>query len=893
MRRISRIKGLRRAFRLPWSSRARVAKEVDAELRFHLDMKAQELISAGVAPGDAERQARAEFGDLDYTRRFMQRTDGGRMAKERRAELGEELRQDVRFSLRQLRRNPAFTAVALLTLALGIGANTAIFSVVRGVLLRDLPYAEPDRLMRVFSTFGGDQSSVSPADFNDWTRQAKAFSELAASYGSTVNLTGSGTAERFTQARVSANAFHVLGVRPLVGRAFLPGEDAEGAPRVAVLSEGLWRRRFGGDPTIVGTRITLDGYPTEVVGVAPATMRYPGTVDLWLTTRFTSRELSDSGRGARWIDVIGRLAPGVSVEQARAEMAAIAKRLEGQDPRHNTGYGTDLVPLRDEMVGDVRTPLIVLLVAVGFVMLIACANVASLMLGRTAAREAELAVRTALGAGRGRLVRQLLTESTCLALVGGALGLALAVGGTRLLLALAPTDIPRLYDVRVDAPVLTFTLGVTLVAAILFGSVPALQVSAGRIALSLREGNRGSRTRPGTSRARSALVIAEITLALMLLAGAGLLLKSFARLSEVEPGFQPARVASFTVTLSPVKYEKLEQQRAFGAALLDEVRRIPGVDSAGLAFGLPLSGSSFSISFTVTGRPEPEPNAEPSAQLRVVSPGYFGAMGIPIKRGRTIAATDRPGGPRALVISEETARRHFPGEDPVGKRVEFGWSRDGERLAGEIVGVVGDVRQHSLRGDVTRHAYVGFDQWPIDELTVVMRTRGDPAVALRAAQGAVAALDRDLPVYDLMTLEHMVDQSLGQPKFYLLLLSGFAVLAAVLAAVGIYGVMAYTVQQRTREIGIRMALGASQERVVTMVVRRGLTLAVGGIALGTVGAYAVTRVLRSLLYGVSERDPVTFAAVAVLLGGVALAASWIPARRAAHVDPLAAMRMEG
>ncbi len=888
-----RIKGLRRAFRLPWSTRARVDQEVDEELRFHLDMAAEELIAAGMSPDQAHHRAWAQFGDLDFTRRYMRRADGGRMARERRAEIGDELRQDIRFSLRQLRRNPAFTTIALLTLALGIGANTAIFSVVRGVLLRDLPYAEPERLLRVFSTFKGNETAVSPADFNDWSRETKALSGLVASAQSTVNLTGSGVAERFTQARVTANAFQVLGVRPLLGRAFVPGEDGEGAPRVAVLGEGLWRRRFGSDSAIIGTRITLDGYPTEVIGVAPASMRYPGRVDLWLTTRFSRRELSDSGRGARWIEVIGRLAPGVSLQQAEIELAAIAKRLEAQDPHHNTGYGTKLVPLRDDIVGGVRTPLIVLLAAVGFVMLIACANVASLMLGRTAAREAELAVRTALGAGRGRLIRQLLTESTCLAVAGGALGLVLAVWGTRLLVALAPSDIPRLYEVRVDTPVLLFTLATTAVAALLFGSIPALHASAGRVALSLREGNRGSRGRPGSSSARSALVIAEMTLALMLLAGAGLLLKSFARLRDVEPGFEPSRVATFTVSLSPVKYETLEQQRAFGAALLDEVRRIPGVDSVGLAFGLPLSGMSFSISFTVNGRPAPPPNAHPSAQLRVVSPGYFGAMGIPLERGRTIAAIDQAGGPRAFVISEETALRFFPGEDPIGKRVEFGWSRDGTRLAGEIVGIVGDVRQHSLRGDVTPHAYVAFDQWPIEELTVVMRTRGDPAVALRAAQNAVAALDRDLPIYDATTLEHMVDQSLGQPKFYLLLLTVFAGLAVVLAAVGIYGVMAYTVQQRAREIGIRMALGASQERVVTMVVRRGLLLALAGIALGTAGAYAVTRVLRSLLYGVSERDPLTFAAVALLLGGVALIASWIPARRAARVDPLAAMRTEG
>jgi predicted permease len=891
---MARINGIRRAFRLPWSSRARVTREVEDELRFHLEMKAQELIDAGTPPDEAYDQARAQFGDLERTRRYMNRTDQSRMATERRAELSDELRQDVRFAFRQLRRSPAFTAIAILTLALGVGANTAIFSVVRGVLLRELPYTEADRLLRLFSTMNGRQTSVSPADFTDWRRDSKTFSALAASYESTVNLTGSGAAERFTQARVTANLFGVLGVRPVLGRTFVAGEDAEDAPRVVVLSDGLWRSRFGADPDIVGRSLTLDGFPTVVIGVAPASMRYPVPVDMWLTTRFAQSDLAESSRGARWIDVIGRLAPGASAEQAKGELATIARRLELHDPKHNTDVGTRVVPLQEQMVGTVRTPLIVVLAAVGLVMLIACANVASLLLGRTAARDGELAVRTALGAGRGRLVRQLLTESVCLALIGGAAGLALALWGTRLLVSLAPADIPRLYDVRIDGPVLLFTLGVTVVAALVFGSIPALHASGAQLASRLRDGNRGSRTRPGSARARGALVIGEMALAIMLLAGAGLLLRSLSRLRDVNPGFEPARVSTFTVTLSPVKYPRSDDHRAFGTALLEAVGRIPGVDSAALAFGLPLSGTSFQLSFDVDGRPAPPPNAEPRAQVRVVSAGYFGTMGIPLLRGRAFTPDDRPGGPQALVVSEETARRHFPGEDPIGKRIAFGWGRDdGGRLSGEIVGIVGDVRHRSLSAEVSPHVYAAFAQWPIDQLTVVMRSRGDPAATIAAARGAVASLDRDVPVYDAFTLATMVDRSLGQPRFYVLLLGVFAGLAVLLAAVGIYGVIAYTVQQRTREIGIRIALGASAERVVSMMVRRGLVLALAGVALGTAGAFAVTRVLRSLLYGVGARDPVTFVGVAVLLGVVALLASWIPARRAARVDPLTAMRAEG
>jgi predicted permease len=888
-----RIRGIRRAFRLPWRSASRVRTEVDDELLFHLDMKVQELIDAGLRPTEAEQRARAEFGDLEYTRRYMNRTDRARMHDERRAELGDELRQDARFAFRQLRRNPGFTLIALVTLALGIGANTAIFSVVRGVLLRELPYQSPDRLIRVFSRFEEGATSVSPMDFTDWQRQATTFSALGASTDGTINLAGSGNAERYTQAHVTANMFQILGVRVRLGRTFAPGEDARGAPRVVILSEGLWRSRFGADPAIIGKSVTLDGFPTEIVGVAPAAMRYPYPVDMWLTMRFSEKDVTDANRGSRWLAVIGRLAPGATLARAQAEMNAIAVRLAERDPNHNAGYSTYLVALRDQMVGPVRPALIVLLAAVGLVMLIACANVASLMLGRTAARESEIAVRTALGAGRGRLVRQLLTESSCLALVGGVLGLALAVWGTRVLLALAPTDIPRLYDVRIDTSVLAFTVGTTVLAALIFGSIPALHASAAETALQLRTGDRGSRTKPGSARARSALVVAEIMLALMLLAGAGLLIKSFSKLRDVNPGFDATHVSTFTVALPSVRYETIAQQRAFATTLLDQVHRISGVDSAAITFGLPLSGLSFQLSFDVAGRPAPPPNAEPRAQVRIVSPAYFATIGIPLVRGRSFTAVDREGSPRTLVISQETARRYFPGEDPIGKRIRFGWNRDGDHLGGEIVGVVGDVRQRGLDADVTPHVYAAWDQWPVEEVTVVMRTRGDPAVPLKAAQRVVMAIDRDIPVYDAFTLESMVSRALGQPRFYVLLLSVFASLALVLAVVGIYGVIAYTVQQRTREIGIRIALGASRERVVSMVVRRGLILAAVGVALGTAGAWAMARVLQSLLFGVSARDPMTFAAVAALLGAVALLASWLPARRAARVDPLVAMRAEG
>ena len=866
--------------------RADVEREMDDEMRFHLEMEAEELgRQRGLAAADALRQAARDFGGVERYKDDARDARGGRWI--------EDAGQDIRYALRVFRNARGFAVVAVATLALGVGANTAIFSVVRGVLLRPLPFAEPHRLVQVSSEFRGARAAVSAPDFIDWRTRSSAFAGMAVYFSSTTDFTGTGEPERLTQARASANFFDVLGVRAQLGRLFRAGDDERAAPRIAVLSDGFWRRRFGADSSIVGRKITLDGFPTEVVGVAPAGISFPGAVDLWLTTRFEPRDLAAAARGARWLDVVARLAPGVSLERARAEMTAIAAQLERDDPRHNIGFGARLVPLRDELVGPVRGPLFILLGAVGCVLLIACVNVASLSLGRTAARETELAVRTALGAGRARLARQLLTESLVLSLGGGMVGVMLAALGTRMLVSLAPADLPRLDAVRVDGTVLAFALAITLVSGALFGLAPALQGSLAALHERLRAGGRGGASRLSRTRIRRALVVTEVALALMLLAGAGLLLRSFDRLRDVSPGFRAAGVSTFSVSLSPVRYPDEERQQLFATTLLDRIARMSGVKSAALSFALPLSGGSFGLTFEIRGRAAASGPAEPRAQVRVATPRYFETLGIPLVRGRGITDEDRAASAPVVVVSEETARRYWPNEDPVGQIVTTGWNRGGKRVGGTIVGIVGDVRQYSLAQQPTAHLYIPYAQWPLDELSVVVRSDGATATVLAAARQVVRDLDPELAVYDARALEQLVAESIAQRRFYALLLAAFAVVALALAAIGIYGVIAYSVQQRRREIGIRVALGATPDRVVALIARQALLLVVVGTVVGLAGAAALTRVLRGLLFGVSATDPVTFAAVPVLLVVVAVVACILPARRALAVDPATSIRAEG
>jgi putative ABC transport system permease protein len=859
--------------------------ELREEMEAHLAMHVAENLRRGMNPDAARRDALVSAGGL---------TQAVELVRERRGLPGlQATGADLRYATRALRSNPAFTTVAVLTLALGVGANTAIFSVVNGVVLRPLPYAEPDRLVSVVSTMPGGPVDVSGPDFMDWRRQSRSFAALAASYsgGETV-LTGSGEPERLSTARITANALDLLGLPPVLGRDFAEGEDEPSAPRVAMLGERVWQRRFGGDSSVIGRTLVLDGFPTTVVGIMPDDVRWPEAADVWMTTRFTERDLAQTSRGARWITVLARLAPGATLAGARAEMDAISARLAQLDPGHNEGVGARVRSLQEMLVGDLQKPLFVILGAVGFVLLIACANVASLTLGRVAARDAELAVRAALGASRGRLARQILTESLFLALLGGACGVLLAMAGMRALLAIAPAGLLRLDDVRLDAPVLAFTFGLTVLSGTLFGLVPALQGAATGLHDRLRSAGRGAHGTHGSGRSRRLLVVVEVALAVVLLAGAGLLLRSFSELRAVDPGFRPAQVTTFALSLPSTRYAEPEQQRQFAGALLAAMRKVPGVTDAALSFLLPLSGGGFGFTFEVAGRAPSSGPDEPRAQARVASADYFTTMGIPLLRGRVFDDRDRPGAPPALVISRAVAQRYFPGEDPIGKVLTTGWGSDGSRFGGEVVGIVGDVRQHALEGPMTAHMYMSVEQWPLDEFDVVVRGGASRESIVAAARAALRQLDPEIPLGRVRGLEEIVDASLGPRRFYMTLLGAFAAVALALAFVGVYGVIAYGVRMRRREIGVRLALGASGSQVVGMVVADGLRLAVVGTAIGLVAAFMLTKLLTSLLFQVGTRDPVTFVVAAAALVGAAALACVMPARGASRLDPVETIRAE-
>jgi predicted permease len=858
-------------------------REIREEFAAHLDLHTAENIRRGMAPDAARRDALIASGGLAMAQELV---------RERRSVPWlESLGADLRYAIRALRRNPAFATVAVLTLALGIGANTAIFSVVNGVVLRPLAYPDSDRLVALASVLNGRQTSVSPADFNDWQRQVRSISGLAAAYPSLTVLTGDGEPVRFSQARVSANVFDVLALRPVLGRGFAPGEDAADAPRVAMLGERLWRGRFGGDSSIVGRSLVFDGFPTVIIGVAPDELQWPERADVWMTTRFDPEDLTDASRGARWIAVIGRLAGNASLETAQTEMDGVAARLAQLDPRHNENVGTLVTPLRDTIIGDVDRPLFLLLGAVGCVLLIACANVASLTLGRIAARDSELAVRTALGAGRFRIARQVLTESLVVALVGGVVGLALAAAGIRALIAIAPADLPRLGDVTIDGSVLGVTFGLTLLAGVVFGVIPSLHAASADLHHRLRSAGRGAHGARASTRSRRTLVVAEVAIAVVLLAGAGLLLRSFAGLRDVDPGFRSEAVSTFGIALPSTTYGEPAQQQRFTHDLLDRLRRTPGVTDAAVSFALPLSGNNFRFTFDVSGRTT-DPQNEPRAQARVASADYFRAMGIPHLRGRMFDERDRLGAPQMLIISAEVARLYFDGEEPLGRYIETGWTMNGKRFGGEVIGVVGDVRQQSLDGDMSPHIYMSHEQWPLTEYEVIVRSTTAPAAIFSAARSILLQLDGDIPLNDARPLADIVDASLGQRRFYMTLLGGFAAVALLLALVGIYGVTAYGVRLRRQEIGVRLALGASRQRVLGMVLSDGLRLAGVGVMVGLVAALLLTKLLESLLFGVGSRDPVTFVIVPLALIGAAVLASLIPARTASRLNPVETIRAD-
>jgi putative ABC transport system permease protein len=822
----------RRHVNVPTPTDARIERDLDDEVSFHIEMRARELMHMGEPESEARRKAAVEFGDTQRWKRVIAREDRSARRGRQLSRWLSDFVDDLRFSVRQLARSPLFAIVAILTVAIGIGANTSIMSAVRGIVLRPLPFEDPARLTRMYSRSDRlGATAMSVADFGDIRAQQTSFTGIAAWYETTTNWSGEGQPERLDIARVSDNWFGLLGVRPLKGRTFARGEDLAGAPLRVVLSEGFWQRRFGGDPAIVGKTLRLDGEPVEIIGVVNGQVAFPAGRDAWMTTRFAEDEFTSAQRGARWLRVLGRLAPGATLAQANDELTRITRQIEQRDPRHNTGYTAFVTSLQDSIIGNYRRPLFILLGAVGLVMLVVCANVAGLMLARTAGRETEIAVRTAIGAGRGRIVRQLVTESLVLAFAGGALGFCLGIAGTSLLVRAAPPEIPRLEHVGIDATVFAFSSGLALLAGIFFGLVPALQASRRDLRSRLQASSRGSAGRFGSVRLRRALVVSELAVAIVLLVGAGLLLRSFAKLQQVNPGFRAEGLTAFTVTLPESRYARLADQRQFLGRALEALAAIPGVQVTAASFGLPLTDTRFQLTFTIDGK-DADPANEPRGQVRVASPDYFAAMGIPVIQGRVFTPQDRWETQPVIVISQELARRFFPAGDAIGRRIDTGWGRDGHTLGGTIVGIVGDVKQFGLSIDAPAAYYAAADQWPVDQITFTLRGLAEQGAAMATIRSVIQRLDAEVPIYDVTTGEALVAGSLAQPRFYLIVIATFALASLLLAGIGIYGIIAYMVRQRTREIGVRMALGASAKQIVRMIVGEGLTLAIIGLAIG-------------------------------------------------------------
>jgi len=804
--------------------------------------------------------------------------------------------QDIRYAVRKLSRTPGFTTIAAFTLALAIGATTAIFSVIDGVLLKPLPFRDPQRVVRVTNLRDGNRMVSSVPDFLDIRAQSKSYASLAALDNQAMNLTGGSEPERISAARVGATFWSLLGVTPQVGRGFAPNEDSQSAARTVVLSDGLWKRRFGGDRRIVGKTIALDGNSFTVIGVAPPGFSFPDRPDVWIPLVFAQDDLNPDGRGAHWMGIMGRLAPNVTVTQATSELVTITRRLEQQYPESNTNMSGAVIPMQEYLVGDVRPALYVMLGAVAFVLLIACANVANLLLVRAASRESEMAVRTALGAGAWRLVRQLVIESVLLAMIGGVFGTLLALWGVDLLLSMAPNGLPRINEVTVNGSVLVFTAGVTAVTGVLFGLFPALHAARANVGGMLKEGMRGSSGGVASRRARNTLVMAEMALAVVLLVGAGLLIRSFSKLLAVDPGFRAERVVTFAIAAPDTKYGQYAQRRELVSNLVERMKRVPGAQGAAVVTGLPLSNIMMRTSAHIVGTPPERPGERKSTDVAMATPGYFTTMGIPLVAGRDFTDRDGSGAPVVSIVNQEFVKRYFPNENPIGKRIELGWDQDtastggNMTLGGEIVGVVANVKRRGLSQEVFPETYASYMQPTFSNFSVVVRSTADPSTVMAAIRAQIRELDRDLPLSDLRQLKELVAASVSRPRFYTTILGVFASIALILAAVGIYGVISYAVSLRTRELGIRIALGATGRQVSGLVLQQGVGLAIAGVAVGGAGAYWLTRLLSKLLFGVSATDPLTFVGVAALLTAIAAIASFVPARRAAKVDPLLAMR---
>jgi putative ABC transport system permease protein len=858
-------------------------RDLAEEMKFHLELKVEENLQAGMTPTEARIAAGRQFGNQTLLRERSREMWGFRSI--------ETYWQDLRYGARMFLKQPGFTSIAVLTLALGIGANTAIFSVVNAVLLRPLPYVEPESLVWLWDTL--PQLPTAPTslpEFLDWKVQNQSFEHLAAFQSGSMFLdTGDGTRDT-PVGFVTPETFALFRVNPILGRTFTDEETLPGRFRVAVLGQAMWQSRFGSDPNVLGRTIELSGAPYEIIGVIPEGFSFPDRAELWRPLRIDPNQLD---RGPHYLRVVGRLKPGVTLAQAQAEMSPLAARLSEQHPEKNAGHGVKLDLLRDVVVGDIGPALFILLGAVGFVLLIACANVANLLLARVGVRQKEIAVRTALGASRLRIMRQLFTESIMLAVGGGAAGLLIAIWGVKWLVSMGPNTIPRVHEVAVDPRVVGFTLLISAATSLLFGLAPALQASRSDLTDALKEGGRSSAGR-ARNRLRSVLVISEVALSLVLLIGAGLMIRSFAKLNQIDPGFNPAEVLTVGVTLLPNKYPEEERVASFYSQLLEQAAATPGVVSVGAISELPFSGSNTNDSFTIEGRPPVAKQEEPGTEYRVVTPRYFEAMGIPLLAGRDFAETDTKQAPNVVVINEAFANRHFAGESPLGHRIRL---QGQERDPLLIVGVVGDVRDQRLDEQPIPEAFVPFLQDPLfntykRSMTIVARTKADPGGVVGSLRAGLTSLDKSLPVYDLKPMTEYLRDSLARRRFNLILLIAFAGVALVLAAIGIYGVISYGVTQRTHEIGIRMALGAGKGDVLRLVVRQGMRMALVGVSIGLLASLALTRLMESLLFGISVTDPLTFTVLALLLTSVALLACFVPARRATKVDPLVALRSE-
>ncbi|HKQ79500.1 MAG TPA: ABC transporter permease [Blastocatellia bacterium] len=870
--------------------KSKMEVELDEEVRFHLEREIEENIARGMSPEEARYAALRSFGGIERVKEESR--------DERGIRLLDEVRQDLRYGVRMLLKSPNYALIAVISLALGIGANTAIFSVVNTLLLKALPYHDPDRIVLVWGadnqSAAAARSQVSATDVADWRRQNSVFAEIT-TYGNwSATLLSGNEPERINGIQVGDGYFSALQGKPLLGRVFLPEEQEDGKDFVIVLGHGLWQRRFGGDPQIIGRQVNLSGRPYTIVGVMPPDFQ---SLPISLVEprgefyRPVAEKYDEAERSSRHLRAIARLNPSVTLRQAQAEMSVIAHRLERQHPQDNTNYSVRLTTLTEDTVGGLRQTLLLLLGAVLFVLLIACANVSNLLLARAAARQKELSIRAALGAGRLRLLRQLLTESVLLSLTGGALGLLLARWGTSLIESLGAQVTPLLSGVKLDARVLTFTLMISLLTGVVFGLAPALHVSRPDLNETLKDAGHSAGAGAHGSRLRGALVVAEMALALVLLICAGLLIQSVLRLRAVNPGFNPSNLLTMNVALPSAKYPKPQQRVEFHNRLVERLVVLPGVNAAGFTSVLPFSSNFDGRGLAVEDQPKP-PGAEISVDLYIITPDYLRTMAIPLRTGRPLTERDTEETPKVALINETMARALWPKQDPLGKRIKFPGSERNPQPWRSIVGVVADVAQYALDRQPPMQIYLADAQYPASFMTLVVRTASDPAGFASAVRNEVRALDKEQAVFGVAALEELIGASIALRRFLMLLLLSFAAVALSMAAVGIYGVISYAVTQRTREIGIRMALGAQASDVLRLVVGQGLRLVLSGVVIGLVVALGLTRLIKTMLFGVSARDPLTFIVISMLLTVVALLACWIPARRATKVDPLLALRRQ-